>query len=262
MSLTCKIKIHSWNGCICSKCDKTRDANHSWNGCICSKCDKTREASHCWDGCKCSKCGKIRNEYHSWKGCQCSNCGRIKDIDGSVYKTVKIGNQKWMAENLNVEHYRNGDPIPGVQDPKQWENLTSGAWCYYDNKQENGKNYGKLYNWYAVNDPRGLAMDGWHIPTLAELQTLKTTVNRDGNALKAIGQGNGTNTSGFSALLAGIRHNFNGNFEGLGGDTYFWSSTNCSPGSAFYFYLYRTDRYMHIYNIKECYGSSIRCVQD
>ena len=83
-------------------------------------------------------------------------------------QTVTIGSQVWTSKNLDVATYRNGDVIPQVQDENAWENLTTGAWCYYDNDASNGTKYGKLYNWYAVNDPRGLAPNGYHIPTDAE----------------------------------------------------------------------------------------------
>ena len=88
--------------------------------------------------------------------------------------TVKIGIQTWTTKNLDVATYRNGDPIPQVQDATAWAILTTGAWCYYQNNTENGTNYGKLYNWYAVNDSRGLAPNGFHIPTDAEWTTLST----------------------------------------------------------------------------------------
>jgi uncharacterized protein (TIGR02145 family) len=91
----------------------------------------------------------------------------------SVYaQTVTIGSQVWASKNLNVSTYRNGDLIPHVQDKEAWEKLTTGAWCYYDNDESNGTKYGKLYNWYAVNDPRGLAPNGYHIPTASEWETL------------------------------------------------------------------------------------------
>jgi uncharacterized protein (TIGR02145 family) len=109
----------------------------------------------------------------------------------SQIKEVKIGDQIWMTENLNVDHYRNGDPIPEVKDPVEWAKLKTGAWCYYDNEPENGKKYGKLYNWYAVNDPRGLEPEGWHVPTNTEFDKLREVVNGNGNVLKAIGQGTG-----------------------------------------------------------------------
>jgi len=94
----------------------------------------------------------------------------------TVYAGVTIGNQTWMANNLGVTTYRNGDPIPQVTDPTEWANLTTGAWCYYSNVQGNGEVYGKLYNWYAVNDPRGLAPKGWHVPSDAEFTALETAL--------------------------------------------------------------------------------------
>src|SRR5262245_42075520 len=81
---------------------------------------------------------------------------------------VKIGKQVWKIKNLNVSHYRNGDPIPQVKNNAKWAALTTGAWCWYNNDSANGAVYGKLYNWYAVNDPRGLAPEGWHIPSDGE----------------------------------------------------------------------------------------------
>ena len=85
-------------------------------------------------------------------------------------ETVKIGSQEWTVKNLDVTRYRNGDIIPEVKDPIEWASLKTGAWCYYDNDPKNGKIYGKLYNWYAVNDPRGLAPEGFHIPSLDEFK--------------------------------------------------------------------------------------------
>ncbi len=86
--------------------------------------------------------------------------------------TVKIGTQDWTTKNLNVSRYRNGDLIPEVRNQKEWDKLTTGAWCYYNNDPKNGAIYGKLYNWYAVNDPRGLAPEGFHIPSEYEWKTL------------------------------------------------------------------------------------------
>ncbi len=88
------------------------------------------------------------------------------------YKTIKIVNQEWMTKNLDVDCYKNGDPIPQVQNLKEWEDLTSGAWCYYDNNPENGLKYGKIYNWFAVNDERGLAPNGFKIPSLEDWNIL------------------------------------------------------------------------------------------
>lgn len=85
-----------------------------------------------------------------------SSCGdKSTNPEPINYESVTIGTQIWMTKNLVVDHYRNGDPIPEVKDSAQWANLTTGAWCYYNNDAANGAIYGKLYNWYAINDPRG-----------------------------------------------------------------------------------------------------------
>jgi uncharacterized protein (TIGR02145 family) len=183
-----------------------------------------------------------------------------------MYKSVKIGEQEWMAENLNVDYYRNGDKIPEIKDPEQWNNLKTGAWCYYDNDPENGKKYGKLYNWYAVNDPRGLAPEGWHIPEMTDFGNLVQTVIEDGNALKAIGQGirsgEGTNTSEFSALLAGFRIE-SSIFSNLGLMTNFWSSTEFDSNEAFLMVLNKISREITWYfPTKKEYGLSVRCLKD
>ena len=135
----------------------------------------------------------------------------VTDIEGNIYKIVIIGRQVWTSENLSVEHYRNGDVIPQVQDTDEWSKLTTGAWCYYDNNSENGNIYGKLYNWHAVNDPRGLAPEGWHIPSDAEWTDLTDYLGGAkvvGSEMKAIElweyQRKGTtNSSGFSAFPGG-----------------------------------------------------------
>jgi len=195
----------------------------------------------------------------------CGTKDQVEDQDGNSFSTIKIGSQVWMAENLNVEHYRNGDTIPQVQDKDKWTYLESGAWCYYNNDPENGKKYGKLYNWYAVNDPRGLAPEGWHIPTLAEFETLKNTVGDDGRTLKAIGQGAdfgaGTNTSGFSALLAGYRIS-NGRFLKLGRCPYFWSSTEYSSANAAYLFLTYAGLGIGLDDDSKRTGHSVRCLKD
>jgi uncharacterized protein (TIGR02145 family) len=184
-------------------------------------------------------------------------------------KGGKIINQGWMTENLNVDHYRNGDPIPEVKDLVEWSKLKTGAWCYYQNDQENGKKYGKLYNWYAVNDPRGLAPKGLHVPTKKEFEKLIETVHRDGNALKAVGQGIeagvGTNTSGFSALLAGCRY-ISGYFTGLGWDTEFWSSSEYDTIGAYHMGMVTPCNAVGIdmtsYGSRKGTGLSVRCIKD
>lgn len=157
---------------------------------------------------------------------------QITDIDGNTYKTVKIGDQIWMAENLNVSKYRNGDPIPHVQDDDAWTKLKTGAWCYYKNEIENGKIFGKLYNGYAVYNPLGLAPEGWHIPTDKEWTILTDYLGGEevaGGKLKEAGTTHwespniaATNESGFTGLPGGYRIGSNGLFPSLGSG-HFWS---------------------------------------
>ena len=153
----------------------------------------------------------------------------ITDIDGNTYQTVQICNQTWTTTNLNVSKYRNGDDIPQVTDPTEWANLTYGAWCYYNNDPANEAVYGKLYNWYAVNDSRGLAPIGYHIPHEYELESLINS----GFPLKETGTTHWTSPNnvvtstiyigGFNALPGGIRM-INGTFETIGTSGYWWSS--------------------------------------
>ncbi|TAL68102.1 MAG: hypothetical protein EPN82_11950 [Bacteroidetes bacterium] len=148
-----------------------------------------------------------------------NNLDTIKLILMEDFKEIKIGNQIWMTKNLDVTTYRNGDIIPEVKEANIWDTLTTGAWSYLDNKPEYGKLYGKLYNWYAVSDPRGLAPEGWRVPTMAEADTLRSFLGREngynaGIVMKEAGHANwvyydstvfSTNESGFTALPGGMR---------------------------------------------------------
>ena len=176
---------------------------------------------------------------------------------------VKIGKQTWATKNLNVSTYRNGDKIPQVQDAAVWVKLTTGAWCYYENKAENGAKYGKLYNWYAVNDPRGLAPKGYVIPNDAEWTMLTDYLGaKAGIKMKTrIGwknNGNGTNESGFAALPGGSR-DFEGDFVNVGAAGNWWIS------SEDYWPLYR-DLWCEGNVGKPCNfkwsGESVRCIKE
>jgi uncharacterized protein (TIGR02145 family) len=148
----------------------------------------------------------------------CMNNGNAQD----KIQTVKIGGQKWMAKNLDVSTYRNGDPIPEVKDEAAWSKLTTGAWCYARNDSAKyGAMYGKLYNWFAVNDPRGLAPKGWHIPTDDEWTKLTTFLG--GDSLVGIIM-TARNKNGFYGLPGGNRAP-NGRFTYVGRIGYWWSST-------------------------------------
>ena len=186
--------------------------------------------------------------------------------EGITYNTVQIGTQCWLKENMNI-----GTRIDGVLN--QTNNVPTNIiekYCY-NNLESNCDLYGGLYQWNEamkyVTTPSvpGICPTGWHIPTLTEFETLKTAVNSDGNSLKAIGQGTGggagTNTSGFSALLAGYRF-FDGRFLYLGYYTYFWSSSEYDAAYAYFLTLYYDDSYISLSNNRKDYGFSVRCVKD
>ncbi len=185
--------------------------------------------------------------------------------------TIQIGTQKWMSKNLDVAFYRNGDPIPQVTDPAAWAGLTTGSWCYYNNDPIQGNKYGKLYNWYAVNDPRGLAPQGWHIPSDAEWTTLATTLGGAavaGGKMKEPGTLNWTtpnsgadNSSGWAGLPGGNRVT-NSTFFSVGWYGNWWSSTESSPADA-----WRRDlAYVSGSLSRDDYGKqggfSVRCIRD
>jgi uncharacterized protein (TIGR02145 family) len=161
----------------------------------------------------------------------------VIDFDSNIYHAVTIGTQVWTVENLKVTHYRNGDPIPHITDGSQWDNLTTGAYCNYDNNSNYVATYGQLYNWYAIDDNRNIAPDGWHIPNINEWQTLIDFLGgTDSAGIKMMEPGaehwhwsmsnppQSTNESGFLALPGGQRmHNFN--YHSQGDYTAFWSTT-------------------------------------
>jgi uncharacterized protein (TIGR02145 family) len=193
----------------------------------------------------------------------------------SDFKTVKIGKQEWAAENLNVSNFRNGDAIPEAKNNEDWINAYENGkpvWCYYNYDPQNGKKYGKLYNWFVVKDSRGLAPAGWHIPTDAEwiqLMTflggdnfnlankkMKTTTGWDNKYV-----GNGTNESGFSGLPGGTV-NYEGNFYGIGRYGLWWSSTEESTINSWVKFLRPpiSDTHRRYDRIEN--GFSVRCVKD
>ena len=186
-------------------------------------------------------------------------------------QTVTIGTQVWTSKNLNVSTYRNGDVIPQVQDQEAWANLTTGAWCYYGNDASNGTKYGKLYNWYAVNDPRGLAPQGWHVPSDAEWTILETALGGSlvaGGEMKEAGTLNwttpntgGNNNSGFAGLPGGFRY-YNGSFFFVGNSGYWWSSKENSSTGAWFRYLYYSYGIIYRNFFSKRYGFSVRCLRD
>ena len=199
-----------------------------------------------------------------------SLCGNVNDIDGNTYSSVTIGTQCWMQKNLNVSKYRNGDTIPQVTDQSAWGLLTTGAWCYYNNDPANGAIYGKLYNWYAVHDPRGLAPTGWHIPTNTEWNTVINLTDGAHAALfmKEVGTAHwvasnsgATNSTGFTALPGGERSTL---FNYINTEATWWSSTVYNPVTDYVWFQYfiSNNTAGNISYSNKFVGMSVRCIKD
>jgi uncharacterized protein (TIGR02145 family) len=188
------------------------------------------------------------------------------------YPSVTICSQKWMDRNLDVTTYRNGDTIAYVTDPTAWVTLTTGAWCYFNNDPSTNATYGKLYNWYAVTDPRGLAPTGWHVPSDAEWTTLGICLGGTsvaGGKMKVTGTSTwmtpnvgATNTSGFAGLPGGIRFT-DGSFTFLRNFSFWWTSTESnSTYSAWYRSLFYNDGSLSRNAYEKVLGFSVRCLRD
>ena len=196
--------------------------------------------------------------------------GSITDIDGNTYKTVTIGTQTWMAENLKVTKYNDGIAIPNVTDDTAWSELTTGALCDYDNTPSNSETYGKLYNWHAVNTEK-LCPTGWHVPSDAEWTVLTDYLGGEsvaGGKLKETGTTHwaspntgATNETGFTALPGGSRSS-NGTFYDIGSNGLWWSATVYGASNAWYLYVSSNNSTVRINNISKGYGFSVRCVRE
>jgi len=197
--------------------------------------------------------------------------GTVTDIDGNVYKTVIIGSQWWMAENLKVTQYRNGDDIPIKI--YTWWGAAEGAYCEYNNIPANVSTYGRLYNWFAVDDPRGLAPVGWHVPSDAEWQTLVNYLGGDdlaGEKMKEAGIAHweepnyANNASGFSALPGGGRYPGTeaGTYDGMYWLADFWSSSDYLSANAWLRSLWNSSESIGRTSTLKTYGLSVRCVKD
>jgi uncharacterized protein (TIGR02145 family) len=196
--------------------------------------------------------------------------GTMTDLDGNTYKTVTIGTQTWMAENLRTTQYNDGTAIPNVTDNDEWADLTTGAYCNYDNTTnvDTIATYGRLYNWYAVNTAM-LAPTGWHVPTDEEWTTLTDYLGGEsvaGDKLKAttlwdnLNTG-ATNETGFTALPGGER-GYYGTFDKFGGTGYWWSATKFGTNYAWYrVMIYGASSVNRVYYYKMV-GFSVRCLKD
>jgi uncharacterized protein (TIGR02145 family) len=199
----------------------------------------------------------------------------ITDVEGNSYKTVTIGTQTWMAENLKTSKYSDGTTIPNITDNTQWQNNTTGAWAYYNNDAANNAKYGKLYNWYAVskstNGNKNVCPTGWHVPTDAEWTVLTDYLGGAsvaGGKLKEVGTTNwnspntsATNTSLFTGLPGGYRL-YLGYYYTIGTDGYWWSSTEANTGAAWLRALNYDYGHASSFSSNKGYGFSVRCLRD
>jgi uncharacterized protein (TIGR02145 family) len=202
--------------------------------------------------------------------------GSIEDQDGNTYKTVTIGTQIWMAENLKTTKYRNGELIPNVNDTTQWRKLSTGAYCYYENDTRYINAYGFLYNWFALKDRRNLAPAGWHVATDSDWTILTDYLGGENAAIGKLKE-NGTthwsdnsettNESGFTALPGGFRGNLSfagakmGYHDWYNGIWAIWWSPEDSTLAYDWERLIWFGRVERLYSHKSN-GASVRCVKD
>ena len=205
-------------------------------------------------------------------------CGDPVSYHGYDYATVQIGEQCWFAENLRTELYQNGDSIPWDLNNEEWSGTSEGAQAVYANEASNLSDYGRLYNWYAVDDARGLCPNGWQVPTDGEYMMLEMELGMSESEASSSGwrgsdQGtqmkssisddpswDGTNTSGFSALGGGVRYH-NGTFSNGGFDGFFWSSS-LNGASAWSRLLFNANSEVLRHNANRRDGFSVRCLKD
>lgn len=208
---------------------------------------------------------------------------QVTDVDGNSYNTISIGDQIWMAENLKVTNYNDGELIPNISAGNDWSLDTLGAYCNYDNDAGSADDYGRLYNWYAVNTDK-LCPTGWHVPSLDEWTELRdflvsdSVYNRDSLsvALKSTfgwnDNGNGDDYYHFRALPAGGRLSYDGQFLDQGNNGYWWSSDDFVKNDSTVYAAYvlidkygsvdDSDNDVRAIAYSKALGSSVRCIKD
>ena len=194
--------------------------------------------------------------------------------------SAKVGSFDWQKVNLDVSSFSNGDSIFQAKTSEEWKNANiekKPAWCFYEFSAENGKKYGKLYNWYAVNDSRGLAPKGWRIPTESEFESIDKTQGYfigdklkassgwdnwesiDDNGVKKVNSANGNNSTGFSGLPGGCV-DYNGVFHNKGIKAFFWTKTEFDTKMAVNRALRNDGHFVHNFTNKG-FGYSVRCIR-
>jgi uncharacterized protein (TIGR02145 family) len=257
---------------FCGVCDSDasndclQDCAGNWGG------DVTEDA--------CGVCGgDAVSEDECYYPCLDFECTSIIDIDGNTYQTIQIGEQLWMQENLKVTHYSNGDAIPNITNNGDWGSLSTGAYGDYDNNPSNSDTYGRLYNWYTVDDSRGACPEGWHMPSDEEFLALEMFLGmseseanstdwrgtNEGSKLAGnaelwdsgdLEQNSAFGSSGFNALPAGYRNQ--GNYISLQHQSYFWSSSE--TGWSRVMDSSRSD--VLRFTVGNQSGYSVRCIRD
>ncbi len=210
----------------------------------------------------------------------------VTDIDDNVYQVIKIGDQYWMAENLKVTHYRNGNPITNLTSSNDWTNTNNEAYCVYNNNSSNADTYGNLYNWYAVDNSRGLPPEGWHVPSDEEIKQLEMYIGMsesEANSIEWRGTNEGSKLadrddlwsngsletdadfgdSGFSFLPGGYRSsNVYGSYYDINNKGCFWSSTDGSSDTAWSRGLNHSNSKVGRIDYNKNNGFSVRCIRD
>ena len=218
-------------------------------------------------------CKKSSPNSNTNTSVSCKPGNGVMDIDGNSYTSIIIGTQEWTVENLTVTRYKNNDAIGNITDNTAWSNATTGGWCYYNNDVTNSPTYGKLYNWFAVSDPRGLAPTGWHIPSEIEWQTLITYLGGDslaGGKMKEKGLAHWTqtdstvtNSSCYDGLPGGERnYNINTPFFQLGDYGNWWTSSTAPNNEAWEFNLIMSNSFIDQAQAPKMQGYSVRCIKD
>lgn len=202
----------------------------------------------------------------------CGSTTIVNDVDGNAYSVVTIGSQCWLGENLKVTHFRDGSPIPEITDDLEWKNLTTPGMVSYGNDNGNDATYGKLYNWFAIADPRGICPEGFHVPHDNEWTVLTKYLDPDnefaGGRMKEVGTDHwlepnegANNSSGFTGLPGGMRFN-EGQFDHLGLRGLFWSTREDHDFEAYFLTLTYETAVAHQTVIYKQSGVSCRCVKD
>jgi uncharacterized protein (TIGR02145 family) len=209
--------------------------------------------------------------------------GTVSDIEGNIYKTIVIGTQTWMAENLRATKYNDNSEIPLVTDVGEWRHLTAPGYCWYENNADIYKNlYGAYYNWYAVKTGK-LCPAGWHVSSDQEWKTLEMYLGmaqgpadfwydrgtNEGERLKESGTDNwvsdgytGTNDTGFTGLPSGTRKPYDEDFTGEGYVGYWWTSTGGDYSWAIHHGLWSYNSKVWRNTYEKIAGCNVRCIKD